>query len=133
MQKLILTALQNKLRVQTTSGNLSLEQLIELPLTSTTGKANLIDLAKEYAAKVKPESVLDFLASPVSTDSSTDKQIFEILKIIIIQKQEDAAAKSAAKANSDRKEYLQKLIAEKKGEADKSKSLEELVAELSKL
>lgn len=133
MQKLILTALQNKLRVQTTSGNLSLEQLIELPLTSTTGKANLIDLAKEYAAKVKPESVLDFLASPVSTVSSTDKQIFEILKIIIIQKQEDAAAKSAAKANSDRKEYLQKLIAEKKGEADKSKSLEELVAELSKL
>ena len=133
MQKLILTALQNKLRVQTTSGNLSLEQLIELPLTSTTGKANLIDLAKEYAAKVKPESVLDFLTTPVVTVSSTDKQIFEILKIIIIQKQEDAAAKSAAKANSDRKEYLQKLIAEKKGEADKSKSLEELVAELSKL
>ena len=133
MQKLILTALQKKLRVQTTSGNLSLEQLIELPLTSTTGKANLIDLAKEYAAKVKPESVLDFLTTPVVTVSSTDKQIFEILKIIIIQKQEDAAAKSAAKANSDRKEYLQKLIAEKKGEADKSKSLEELVAELSKL
>ena len=133
MQKLILTALQKKLRVQTTSGNLSLEQLIELPLTSTTGKANLIDLAKDYAAKVKPESVLDFLTTPVVTVSSTDKQIFEILKIIIIQKQEDAAVKSAAKANSDRKEYLQKLIAEKKGEADKSKSLEELVAELSKL
>lgn len=133
MQKLILSALQNKLRIQTTSGNLSIEQLIDLPLTSTVGKANLIDLAKEYAAKVKPESVLDFLSTSVPTVSSTDKQIFEILKIIIIQKQEDAAAKSAAKANSDRKEYLQKLIAEKKGEADKTKSIEELMAELSKL
>jgi hypothetical protein len=126
----IIYALQNKLRFQTTSGNLSVEQLFELPITSTRGPS-LATLATELATTITPVAALDFLnVTPVN---SIDQIKFDVVKFIIQLKQEQNSLKAAEASKASQKKILQDLIATKKGEALASKSLAELEKELASL
>ena len=120
-----------KLRFSTSVGNLSVEDLWELPITSNRG-ANLKDLAIAVQSKIAavPVSALDFLdSSNVTVDPIIQLQ-FDIIKHIIVTKQSENKAKSEEKAKENHRAEIQELIKLKKQEQLSGKSLEELEAML---
>lgn len=86
----IIYALQNKLRFPTTSGNLSVEQLFDLPITSAKG-VSLSAIAIDLATTLTLVATLDFLkTAPTNT---IDQIKFDVVKFIIQLKQEQSAIK----------------------------------------
>ena len=53
MADLFEKAVRTKLRFETSKGQLSLEEVCDLPLTSTTGKTNLYDIARTFRRELK--------------------------------------------------------------------------------
>jgi len=117
-----------KWRFNSNQGLIMVEDLFDLPLTSER-RANLNDIAKTLNNQIKQECEEDFIFN-------TNKVLIllrdklELVKDIIATKQAEISAKENALAVMQRKEYLKALIAEKKGEVDKGKSLEDLEKEL---
>lgn len=125
-------AASSKWRFNTIQGQIMVEDLFDLPLTSRSGRANLNDCAKYINNQIKEEGEEDFVSGQ-SNVSNVLREKLELVKDIITTKQAEIAAKENALAIKQRKEYLQSLISEKKGEVDKGKSLEDLERELSLL
>ncbi len=117
-------ASQQKLRFNTDKGLLSVEQLWDL---NQTQLSNLIKSVKKVLKQNDNDDDLSFLISAKTVDVENQLR-FDIAKdIYLTKKAENEALRSAA----DRKEYEQKilsLIAEKKDESLKGKSIEELEA-----
>lgn len=115
-----------KLRIATSRGMLSVEQLWDLP------KDEIGELAVEVHKKIKDMRVtgdneLEFLKqSSASTEDTVDELTFKILKDIYVTKQdeEDKAHRRAAARENNRK--ILELIAKKQDEALENKSIEEL-------
>lgn len=113
-----------KLRFTSPVGPLSVEDLWDLPLTSKTGKANLDDLAKFLHKRVS-ESEVSFVERPAESNTVAKLQ-FDIVKHVIDTKLAERDAAKAAAEKRATKQRIIDLIAEKKDEALKGKSLEEL-------
>lgn len=115
-----------KLRFDTPKGQLTVEDLWDLPLTSGAGKANLDDIAKSLHRQTKTDDV-SFVTPPAAKDASI-ALAFDIVKHIIGVRiaERDAAADAAARAA--KKQQLLSLIASKESEALAGKSLDELRA-----
>lgn len=127
MTNLFEQATKNKLRFQTPIGQLSTEQLWDLPLES--GSANLFDLANQLLEEKnrdkKPAKALSFFKKEKSTDIIAELK-FEIVKHIVqvkVAEQEDA---TQAAINKTKKAEIAKLIEQKKTEAMGEMSLEDL-------
>jgi hypothetical protein len=121
-------AVLNAVRVQTTRGALSAEQLNQLSIKELTVVATKL---AETLNKSK-SSLLDFLDSAEVIDEAAQVQ-FELVKEIIQHKQAIVKAQTnKAVIESERKE-LDQLIAAKEAEAKSGLSLEELKAMRSKL
>jgi len=126
-------AAQLKLRIPTSVGHLTVEQLFDLPLI---GKAlNLTDIAIAIHS-ILPKSIvsddLAFLTGTVPTNAE-GQLAFDIIKDVIETKQAQAAAQSTAKARETQLKELQNILSEKKGEAKKEMSMEDLEAEIARL
>lgn len=126
-------ASQLKLRFQTPVGQLSVEQLWDLPLKSNKG-LSLQKLAIEISAEItsKPTTTLSFFDSEDTTDPILSLK-FEIVKSISISKMEANKAKSEEKARETEKAEILELIKEKEQEDRKKLSTEELKAMYEKL
>lgn len=123
-------ATRNKLRFQTTSGNLTVEDLWDLPLTSKT-KVNLNSIGLEIRSNLKSQTE-DSLVEPVNTSVANDLQIrFDIIMHIIKSKQEAAAKRRYEAEQASKIRILEQAIAYKKEEDIKNKSVDELMAELA--
>jgi hypothetical protein len=121
-----------KLTYSTPKGLLSFQDLWDLPLQSTTGKANLDDIARDLFKQLKSDDNVSFVESSHKADELT-QLMFDVAKHIIdVRLAERAAAKDKAE-RAEKKQKLLALIADKQDESLKSMSLEDLqkmVAEL---
>jgi hypothetical protein len=128
-------ASRQKLRFQTTKGILSVEQLWDLPLTSTTGAVNLDSIAVEVFSKLENAPVTSFVrTAPVLTkDQQDDALRLEILKYIIAVKQEENALKLQQSAKAEEKRKLLELLAKKQEASMDNLSEEEVRKRLAEL
>lgn len=126
-------ATRKKFRFDTCKGQVTVEDLWDLPLTATNGRPNLDDIAKELYKKMKDESEMSFVkpTSQVNKEFNIIKAKFDIVKYIIDVKLAEAEAAKKAKEIKARNQRILGLIAQKEDEALASKSKEELLAMLA--
>lgn len=134
MQDIFAQATRKKLRFQTPVGNLTTEQLWDLPLE--TGTTNLFDLATAIQAQLdsekKPAKALSFFKKAKSTDTIAELQ-FEIVKHIVTTKVAEIEDKTAQAVKQTEIAELDKLIAAKEAEAKANLTLDELMKLKAKL
>lgn len=126
-------ATRKKFRFDTYKGQVTVEDLWDLPLTATNGRPNLDDIAKELYKKMKDENEMSFVkpTSQVNKEFNIIKTKFDIVKYIIDVKLAEAEAAKKAKETKARNQRILGLIAQKEDEALASKSKEELLAMLA--
>lgn len=113
-----------KLRFETSRGCLSVEDLWDLPLTSSRGAANLNDIAIELHHQLKHDTI-----SFVDDDEKPNPVVqlrFDVVKHVIgVRKAENKAALEA-KDRAEKKQKILGIMARKADEALESKSEDEL-------
>jgi len=112
-----------KLRIQTSQGPLSVEQLWDLSLNK------LSIIVKNVKEKLKKENddELSFLDENMAVDSE-QKLIFDVLKEIYITKKQEFDAEKNAAATKLHNQEIDALIFEKQKSDMKELSIDELVA-----
>jgi len=116
-------ASQLKLRFQTNKGSLAVEQLWDLSLTDLDALA--VSLENEY----KQSGKKSFLVASSEKDK-TAKLRFDVALDVLTTKVEEAQAQAEAKEIKEHNEKIITLIAEKKDESLKGKSVKQLEAML---
>jgi hypothetical protein len=113
------------LRFQTNKGVLAVEQLWDL---SQKDLAECIKLSKKNINKdATDDEDLSFLDNKV-VSNPTEQLSFDILKDVFVSKQTEAQTNTDIKTKRDYNQRLLMLIADKKEEDLKGKSIEELEA-----
>lgn len=115
-----------KLRFETPLGNLSVEDLWDLPLTSNRN-VSLDDVARNLHRSIKEAEEESFVVKATSANEKLQLG-FDIVKHIIeVRLAENEAEKTKAE-NKAKKQKLLSLIADKQDESLKASSVEELQA-----
>lgn len=119
-------ASQQKLRIATSRGMLSVEQLWDLPKEEIGQLAVALRKRIKDARGISGDSELDFLQPTEHAEETADELTFRILKDIYqtLQANEDSARRLAAKRQRNRK--LLEVIARKQDQELEGKSIEEL-------
>lgn len=116
-------AIRSGMRIQTNKGNLSIEQLWDLPLTE------LNTLAVSLDEKYKNSKGKSFLDTKTVADKGLKNQ-FDIVLDILETKKEELDIASKKKENKDHNAKIFALIAKKKEGELEGKSLKQLEAML---
>lgn len=125
-------ATRKALRFPSIKGELSTEQLWQLPLTSKVG-VDLDTLAKAINKELKDTEEESFVATN-SNPRRNDLQVkLDILKHIIGVKQEEIAAATKRQANAMERQKLQELLARKNDQALEALTPEQIAAKLAAL
>lgn len=111
-----------KLRIATSVGMLSVEQLWDLPQTKL---AESIKAVKKVLKKNDDDDELSFLESSKVVDVENQLR-FDILKDVYLTKKAEAEAARDALETKAHNQKIMALIAEKKDESLKNMSIEEL-------
>ena len=125
------TASRLAIRFNTPKGNLSVEDLWDLPLTSTSG-ASLNTIAKSLNKQIKETDDPDFVAPSTKADDILQLK-FEIVKHIISVRLAENEAASNARAKKEQKQKLLEILDRKKNAQLENQSVEELEAALATL
>lgn len=126
--KMFEKATRLKLRFTTPQGPLSVEDLWDLPLTSTSAqRANLNAIAKVISRALKAEAEEDFVNPQPKADDTLQLSLDIVKRIIQVRQAENETAANAA-SRKEQKARLLELIAHKKDRALEEKSVEELTA-----
>ena len=124
-------ASRENLRFSTSVGNISVEDLWDLPLTSVKGlDLHKIALDLQTELSKEPAKSLDFFAFAPAKNPTLQLK-FDIVKHIVTTRVAENHTKSEQAAKDSQREQIKALIAEKKQEDLKSKSVEELEALLN--
>ncbi len=107
-------------------GNMSVEDLFDLPLTSKEG-VSLNDIAKEIYKNIKEDSGVDFVGEVIETDRIEELKL-QIVKEIIKDKKDDIKRKEESEVKKSHNANIDKLIAAKEAEALSNLSIEDLKA-----
>lgn len=118
-------AARQKLRFETSIGNLSAEDLWELPLLSKTGKVHLDELAKNLFKQLKENECVSFVTKEDSVNDTIQLK-FDIVKHIIDVKLEEKKAEENLKLNKEKKQQILSIIAQKENENLASTSIDDL-------
>jgi len=131
MSNNIFQSLKQHLRYASIKGELTTEQLFELPLQSKSG-FDLDSVARGINTELKAAGEESFVtaANPARTALALK---LDVVKEIIADRQADNEAKAAASANAERRELLKGILAEKQNEALKALTPEQIAEELKKL
>lgn len=122
-----------KLRFITPIGNLTVEDLWDLPLTTTkANKASLDDVARSLHLQLQSNADISFVNTSTMTDP-TVKLSFDIVKHIIDVRLAENAAEALKKANKERKQHLLGILAQKENENLSQLSMDELRAAINAL
>ena len=132
MDNLFLQATREKFRFESSKGDLSVEQLWDLPLTSRTG-FDLDTVAKAVNAKLKASNEESFVNVSNNPAVSRLQAQLEVVKAIIEVKlaQAEAAKKRAEKAAE--RQRLMEVLHSKKDQELQGLSVEEIERRLSQL
>lgn len=125
MEAQFIQATRSKLRFSTTRGELSVEDLWDLNLTSATGKPNLDDLAKSLNRALKSTDDESFVTPAVKVDDGNALR-FEIVKSIIAVRLLERDAAAQAKEKAEKKQKIMGFIESKQDEALSNMPIEEL-------
>lgn len=112
-------ATRSKMRVQTIKGNLSVEQLWDLPVNVLDSIYGDLDDLKDKSSKKS------LLKEKSSADTELDLQLAVIKYIVEVKVTEQEAARTATEKKQHNQRILQ-LIQQKKNEELAGKSVEEL-------
>jgi hypothetical protein len=122
------TALRSHLRVSTTRGSLSVEDLYDLPLTE------LNDTLKQLNRKLKTIDEEDFLNDDKeSKEDKATKLAFKITKHILDAKKEERDIAKNSKLVAEQKQKILDLIDKKDQESLQNLSREDLLKKLEEL
>src|SRR5687767_10990136 len=116
-------ATKERLRFQTAKGLLSVEQLWDLSLTELDELAVSLEIAHNQSAKKS------FLVKSSAKDK-TAKLRFDVVLDVLNTKNEEAMAAAEAREIKEHNTKILELIAEKKDESLKGKSIKQLEAML---
>lgn len=126
-------ATRQKLRFSSSKGDLSVEQLWDLPMKSNTGKLDLNGIAIGIARQLRDSTELSFVEDRPDPAKRELEIKLELVKHIIATKQADSAAILDAKKIADRKARLTEALDAKQNEALASMSEEDIRKELASL
>lgn len=123
-----------KLRFETAKGLLSVEDLWDLPLTSTTSKVNLDEIARGLHQKVTTQTDISFV-NPTAKSAAAEKDqlALDIVKQVISVRLAENEAAAKARANAEQKKKILEILDQKDTESLKGKSEEELRAMIAEL
>lgn len=130
MSELFITASRRKFRFPSDRGDLTVEQLWDLPLISRNGfNLNSVAIAINTELKgVAEESFVNTSSNPLRKDLENK---LEIVKFVIGIKQEESTAANERIRKQELKRKLQEAIEVKEGQALLDASLEELKTQLA--
>lgn len=120
------------LRFTTNKGNATADDLWNLPLSSSTGKINLDDIARSISAKIK-ESEVESFVNKSTTANTLEKLRLDVVKRVIEVKLEENEARKNEKETAARKQALLEALSNKKADSLSKMSEAELEAELKNL
>ena len=132
LNNLFFNAAVKQYRFETKIGQLTTEQLFQLPLESRSND-DLNTLAKTINRSIKAFAEEDFVNSARNPAKEDLENKLEIVKAVIEYKQAQNAAKVNAQQTAERKRQLTDLLAQKQTEKLAGLSEEEIAAELKKL
>jgi hypothetical protein len=116
-----------KLRFDSPKGLLTVEDLWDLPLTSTIPvKPNIDEIAKGVIRQLKATEDESFVAKETKDNDLLQLQL-EILKVVRDVKIAERDAATKARENAEKKQQILALIQQKKGEQLAGTSLEDLM------
>lgn len=119
-------AVRLKLRFGSPQGNLTVEDLWDLPLKSSrANEASLNNIAKDISRKLKAEGEEDFVNPKDNVDEVLRLGLDIVKHVIQIQQAENDALAQAAE-RKEKKARLLEMIARKQDQQLEGKSLDEL-------
>lgn len=121
-----------KLRFATPAGDLSVEDLWSLPLTSKTGKANLDTIAVGLHKKLQSGDNISFVETDRKSDDAA-QLAFDLVKHIIGVRIAENEAERTAKDRAEKKQLLLSILADKESEAFKNMSADDLKKQIAAL
>ena len=119
-------AVRSRLRIETAVGNLSVEDVWDLPLTSARN-ISLDDVARQLHRQLKDAETESFVVKTSSADVR-QQLAFDIVKHVIDVKLAEAEVAKTRAENREKKQKLLSLISEKQDASLSEKSVEELQA-----
>lgn len=125
-------ASRQALRFSSNRGELSTEQLWDLPLTSRNG-FDLDSVAKEVNQRLKAVTEESFVVKTTNPAKDSLELKLEILKHIIASKQQEAEDRRNASARAAQRQKLKDILAEKQDGALKELTVEEIQKQLAEL
>jgi hypothetical protein len=129
MNDLFLAAVRGKFRFSTSQiGELTTEQLFDLPLTSNTGKANLNDIAIGLDDELETLGKKSFVDNRSDPRRGTLTMALEVVKAVIEIKQLEAMEREDAAAKKERNARIRDAIDAAEGRELSQKSVSELKA-----
>lgn len=129
---LFITASRKKFRFASERGDLTVENLWDLPLTSKNG-FNLNAVAIGVNAELKGLAEESFVETSTNPRRKDLENMLDLIKYVISVKQEEAKAATERVAKQELKRKLREAIEAKEGEALQSASLDDLKAQLAAL
>lgn len=112
MEKMFENATRSKLRFESSVGLITVEDLWDLPLTSTRKVSTLDNVAREVNRQLKAESEESFVVKSTNTKKKDLETKLEIVKYIIqVKLDEQEAARSRAARAEEKKKLLEILEA----------------------
>lgn len=131
---LFLRATRQKLRFSTVQGNLSVEQLWDLPLKTTRqNTADLNTLAVQLDREVRDTGTVSFVDDNATPANSEAKLKFDVVLEIISVKKKDAETAAKAAETRQLKQRLLEIKSKKQDEALEGLSEAELDAKIAAL
>ena len=118
------------LRFTTPKGSLSVEDLWDLPLTTTGTGATLDNIAKNLNRQIKEADTESFVVTATKADAELQLK-FELVKHIISVRLSENEAARTAKERKEQKQKLAEILDRKKNAALENLSVEELEAALA--
>jgi hypothetical protein len=125
-------AAQNRLRFPSSRGDISVEDLFDLPLTSKNG-FDLDSVAKAVNARLKAELEESFVTPPTNPKKKLLEISLEIVKDVIATKQEENAAALARAQRKAQKQKILEALERKKDESLSQASIDDLQKQLAEL
>jgi len=129
---LFLRAAREKFRYPSPIGELTTEQVWDLPLTSTRG-ASLDGVARAVNTELKAATEDSFVTTTVNPARGVLAAKLDVLKAIIATKQDEAEASRKRAAKAEERRLLMEAIAKAQVEKLTSGTYEELQAKLRAL
>lgn len=125
-------ATRAKIRFSTPVGMLSVEDLWDLPLTSTRARANLDDVARLLDAELKSTASVSFV-NDVSEVNAKTKLMFDVVIHVINTKIAEAKADKSAADVREKKQKIMAIIERKQEESLSAASIDDLQQMLASL